>query len=129
LRVGIARRRSYASVLVIPRRKTSLCEAPHARQPWPELKLHGRQPWERTGEGKEGGGGGEAGGAPGGRAAGGAPWGWPLRAAGCLMRALCRWLAAVREDGRRKEGRKEKEEKKREQKRKKYQNFFILENF
>jgi hypothetical protein len=41
LRVGIVRGRSNASVLVIPQRKTRLCEALHGRRPWPELKLHG----------------------------------------------------------------------------------------
>jgi hypothetical protein len=60
--VGIARGRSYASILVIPRRKTSLCEALHGRRSWPDLKLHGSS-WgaRRRGEG-EGEGGGEAGG-------------------------------------------------------------------
>jgi hypothetical protein len=52
LRVGIARGRSYASVLIIPRRKTSLCEATHGRRPWPDLKLY-EISWELTGEGKE----------------------------------------------------------------------------
>jgi hypothetical protein len=51
--VGIARGKSCASILVITRRKISLCEALPGRRPWPELELHGR-PWELSGEGKEG---------------------------------------------------------------------------
>jgi hypothetical protein len=64
--------RSYAFVLVIPRRKTSLSEAPHGRWPWPNVNLHGSSPergrrgaglrgaaWERRGQlgGRHGGGG------------------------------------------------------------------------
>jgi hypothetical protein len=72
-------------------------------------------PWEAAmGVHQRGEGGGRRRGgrgcAWGGRAKGGG-MGWPLRAAGCLMRALCRWLAAVREEGRRR--RKEKRGKKR----------------
>jgi hypothetical protein len=67
-----------------------------------------------------------------GRAAGRAPWGWPLRAAGCPMRALCMWLAAVPEERRRR--RKEKREKKRKRRKRKEKKGkiwkkFKLENF
>jgi hypothetical protein len=69
--VGVARGRSYASVLLIPRRKTSLCEALHGRRPWPDLKIH-ESSWGAhwRGEG-EGGEGGEQWGAAGGGAVGG----------------------------------------------------------
>jgi hypothetical protein len=56
--VGIARGRSYASVLVIPRRKTSLCETPNRRQPWPDLKLHVSSPERGRRRGRRGGAGG-----------------------------------------------------------------------
>jgi hypothetical protein len=54
----MARGRSYASILVIPRRKTRLCEALLGRRPGLELELHDR-PWELLGEEGEGGGEGQ----------------------------------------------------------------------
>jgi hypothetical protein len=118
LRVGSARWRPYASVLVIPRRKTSLCEALHRRRPWPELEL----PWEpmgsspergRRGKGKRKQGHGlwAAWGAT--RAVGGRH-GEGLRAAcGCLVLCSC----AVCEN-RKQEGEEEKEEREKKKKRK-----------
>jgi hypothetical protein len=69
--------------------------------------------WQAHGRGREGRGREHGWGCGLGRgsSAGGAPWGWPLGAASCPMHALCTWLAAVREEGRRKERRKEKEGK------------------
>jgi hypothetical protein len=79
-------------------------------------------PWEAAigAHRREEGGGRRRGGRGarlGGRAAGGAPWGWPLGAPGCPMRALCTWLAAMREEGRRRM--KEKREKKRKRRKRK----------
>jgi hypothetical protein len=75
--------------------------------------------WQACGRGREGRGRehGWGCGLGRGRAAGGAPWGWPLGAAGCPMRALCMWLGAMREEGRRR--RKEKREKKRKRRKRK----------
>jgi hypothetical protein len=137
VRVGIARWRSYASVLIIPRRKMRLCEALHRRRPWPELDFHGSS-WgtHRRGEGGEG--------------QGGAAWGrhgellgrrhgrgcrhCSLLAASCsLLRVVRGWcLLFMRErrqqGGRRKERKKEKEEKEKK-KREKYGKKFKLDNF
>jgi hypothetical protein len=114
LRVRIARGRSYTSVLVIPRRKMSLCEAHHGRRPWPDLNLH-ESSWELTGEGKEKGK--ERRGTRG--AARGRPW------------ALQGLLCSVREgnSGERKEKekerrRKERRKRKKEGKKEKSMNFF-----
>jgi hypothetical protein len=96
-------------------------------------------PWEAAiGAHRRGEGGGRRRGGRGarlgGRAAGGAPWGWPLGAPGCPMRALCTWLAAMREEGRRRKEKREKKRKRRKRKRrkrkgKKYGKFSKLENF
>jgi hypothetical protein len=56
LRAGIARGRSCASILVIPRRKKSLCEAIHGRVATAGV---GASWVELSGERKEGEGGGE----------------------------------------------------------------------
>jgi hypothetical protein len=53
---GGSKREVIRNRLVIPRRKSSLCEAPDGRRPWPDLKLHGSSP-ER---GRRGGVGGAA---------------------------------------------------------------------
>jgi hypothetical protein len=138
LRVGIARGRSYASILVIPRRKMSLCEAPHGRRPWPNLKLH-ESSWELTGEGKEKGkerrGRGrlerrKLGGGHGGRDCKGEVL--PVLS---VLVAVLYSLAVLREEEReRKEERRRKERRKRieegkEKKRKKYGKFSKLEFF
>jgi hypothetical protein len=96
LRIGIARGRSYTSVLVISRRKTSLCEAPHGRRPWPDLKLHGSS-WELTGEGKEKGKERRGTGRRLGRgAARGAPWWEGAVGASSLFHEAFSVLACVR---------------------------------
>jgi hypothetical protein len=131
--VGIARGRSYASVLAIPRRKMSLCEALHGRRPWPDLKLHGSS-WgaHQRGEG-EGGERGEQWGAAGGGARPGlcgllfVSYSLPALPLLCVL-----WLA-VREGEEKEEERrgktKRKEKKRKEKKRKKYEKKFKLENF
>jgi hypothetical protein len=49
-----------------PTKKMSLCEAPHGRRPWPDLKLHGSSPESGRRRGRRGGaGGGGLGGARG----------------------------------------------------------------
>jgi hypothetical protein len=129
LRVRIARGRSYASILIIPRRKTSLCEALHGEAAMAGFEAPLITAWQARGRGREGRGRehgwwcrlGR------GRAAGGAPWGWPLGAAGCPMRALCTWLAVVHEEGRRR--RKEKREKKRKRRKRKEKKGKNMENF
>jgi hypothetical protein len=109
LRVRIARWRSYASVLVIPRRKMGLCEALHGRAamagvgaPLPAMGSS----LERRGRGK-----GKRVGAMGrGRAAGG---GQACRITATAVRGL--FVLAVREkqeEGRREEKRRERKERK-----------------
>jgi hypothetical protein len=134
--VRIARWRSYTSVLVIPRRKMSLCEALHGRCSWPELKLHGSS-WGARRRGEEGGRG---------RGAGGTAWGRHGERKGCRRgtmgaRPCCSFgsvRAAVREflymrEGRKEEGEREKKRKEKEgkekRKKKKYGNFSKLEIF
>jgi hypothetical protein len=127
--VGIARGRSYASVLVIPRRKTSLCEALHGRRPWPDLKLHGSSwgaHWRGEGERGEGQ---RAGGLEGGMGgAVGAAWFGPCVLSVAVVReVLC---SCVREGSRRKEkGEEKKKRKEKKKKRKKYGKFLKLEFF
>jgi hypothetical protein len=89
-------------------------------QPWPELELHGRQPWGARRRGERGGrrkGGRAAWGATRGR--GGVPWGlWAARS--CVAVLLV--VSAVRE---KKKRRKEKgEEKEKEGKKEKIWKFF-----
>jgi hypothetical protein len=118
LRVGIARGMSYASVLIIPRRKTSSCEAPHGRRPWPDLKLHGSSPERGRRRERRGGAGGAA--------RGGVMGLQPL------FRGCCLVPLAVREEaGRRKEKRRKEREKKKKRKgkKRKYGKNFKLENF
>jgi hypothetical protein len=108
--------RSHASILVIPRRKTSLCEALHGRRPWPDLKLHGSS-WlaHRRGEG-EGEGGGEQGGAAWGGGTAGAAWFGPcVLSVAAVREVLC---SCMRESSRRME--KGEEKKKRKEKKKKW---------
>jgi hypothetical protein len=126
LRVRIARGRSYASILIIPRRKTRLCEALHGRRPWPDLSSMGGS----HGELAEGEGEGEweegQGDPPGeGEGCSGVPWGWLLGAAGCpyVLSVVC--VLNLRKERRKKKG----EEKKERKKRKKYGKLSKLENF
>jgi hypothetical protein len=138
LRVGIARGRSYTSVLIIPRRKTSLCEAPNGRRPWPDLEA----PCEligahRRGEGDEGQGQGALGAAMRYRGLLGEGGHGVLQGlVRCCSFVLCvGLLCSVREgnsrerkekERRRKERRKRKKEGK---EKKKYEKNFKLENF
>jgi hypothetical protein len=131
--VGIARWRSYASVLAIPQRKTSLCgvsmEGGHG-QSWSSM---GGSHGELTGEGKEGEGEEEAGGAAwerhGELLGEGAPR--KLRAArSCVVVLLV--VSAVREKKKRRGRRKERKKKRKEKKKKKkekYGKFSKIENF
>jgi hypothetical protein len=109
--VGIARGRSYASVLVIPQRKMSFCEAPNGRRPWPDLKLHGSSPKR----GRRGGAGGcGLGGAARGAMGGGLQghWGGSVVA---LCSAYACSLLCMREG---EEEREEREKKRKGRKRK-----------
>jgi hypothetical protein len=55
LRAGIARERSYVSILVIPQRKMRLCEALHGRRPWPSSRsINGGMVSSRERKGREG---------------------------------------------------------------------------
>jgi hypothetical protein len=116
LRAGIARGRSYASVLITPRRKMDLCEALRGRRPWPELEL----PCEPMGSSSERGrwrgrgGGGAARGSMGrGRAAGGAARSsWLLGAAVLYVRNRKKEGGRInRVEKKRKEMKREKKEK------------------
>jgi hypothetical protein len=122
LRVGIVRRRSYTSVLVIPRRKTSLCgKGAHKRG-------------KGEGEGEEGMGGGLGGGSQGGGGRGGwtkeTHWGCYARGLLCSVREEASVsVACVREkeNSERKEKRrkeKKRKEKKRKEEKKKNMKFF-----
>jgi hypothetical protein len=99
----ITRGRSYASVLFIPRRKMSLCEALHWRRSWPDLSswkaAMGSSPeWGERGKEEEERGRGL--GAAWGAARGGVPWElWAARS--CIAVLLV--VSAVREKKRRKE--------------------------
>jgi hypothetical protein len=89
-------------------------------QPWPELELHGRQPWGARRRGERGEGEEESGAAWGAaRGGGGVPWGlWAARS--CVAVLLV--VSAVRE---KKKRRKEKgEEKEKEGKKEKNMEFF-----
>jgi hypothetical protein len=119
LRVGIARGRPHASVLVIPRRKTRLCEALHGRAAVAGVRAswddHGELAGEERGRGR-------------GERRGGTAWGRHGEREGCrgcsLAATAARLLSAVRE---KEEGRKREEKKRREKKRgKKEKN---MENF
>jgi hypothetical protein len=119
LRIGIARGRSYASVLIIPRKKMRLFEAPHGRRPWPDFKLHGRS-WELTGEGKENGKERRGRGRGLGVLQGGAMvrmGGWQGVGSSVLVSLLYCSLpeAAVPEEGSRNQGGRRREEKKRKE--------------
>jgi hypothetical protein len=129
--MGIARGRSCASVLVIPRRKMSLCETLHRRRPWLESEL----PWQPMGSSPERGRR-ETGKRKQGHGLG-ATWGAARGAMGLLLSLLvcaavagCFVLAVPekKEGGRRKREIKKRNEKKREKK-KKYGKFSKLENF
>jgi hypothetical protein len=125
LRVRIARGRSYASVLVTPQRKTSLCEALQGRAAMAGVGA----PWAGHGElaGEERGGGRGL----------GASWGEEGLQEGhracslllaCSLLGAC-WTCSLLYVRRKKERRKEKEGKEKRKKRKKYGNFSILKNF
>jgi hypothetical protein len=118
--VGIARGRSRASMLVIPRRKTALVEAFHGGAAMVELKLHGR-PWELRPEREGRGKGRERGGCLGvplhGWGAMGGSATRALVAAPCSVRSLA---ARVRnKTAGRKEKRRERKEKKKGRKKEK----------
>jgi hypothetical protein len=117
LRVEIARGRSFASVLVIPRRKTILCEALYGRAgmaevgaPWPAM---GSSPEEKRERGEE---------ATGAASGAGAPWGGaPMEELGGCSSACCSCLTFCtcvkkKATGRRREEREEKEEEKEKKK-------------
>jgi hypothetical protein len=115
LRAGIVRGRSCASVLVIPRRKTSLCEVLHGRWRGRSWSFHGPAIWSSP-EGK-GERGEEAGGALLGApwGGGGVPWGGAARSSWLLV-AVFRVLFVLnvtKEKG-------EEKEKEGKEKRKKY---------
>jgi hypothetical protein len=121
LRVGISRGRSCASVLVIPRRRTSLCEALHERCPWPELEL----PWEPWGacprrEGRGRGRGGRGALLVGAMGRGrGVPWGGAAKssltpAALRVLRFVHEKKLNVRKKRRRKENKMKRKEKEKE---------------
>jgi hypothetical protein len=114
LRAGIARGRSCASILVVPRRKTSLCEALHGRRPWPELEL----PWEPMGSSTERGKRGKEEGNRGALLGGGMGAARGRHGRGCRRCTLLTawfgllWSGAVSEEGNRKEeGEREKKRK------------------
>jgi hypothetical protein len=118
--VRIASGRSCASVLIVPRRKTSLVETPHGRAAMGRVGA----PWEAMESsperGKRGGGERETGAWLGGRHEGG------LLCDCCSVHiAACTWCSAWCAWGRRKEEREKKREKKRKRKRKRKE----MENF
>jgi hypothetical protein len=129
---GDCKREVMCTVLVIPWRKMSLCEALHGRHPWSELELL----WEPIGgspeRGRRGGGRGEEAGAQlgggMGRAAGGAPVLQPH--CYCCVWDTCSLLLVVpcwMWGRRRKEEKKRKEEREGKKRKEKYwENFWNL---
>jgi hypothetical protein len=122
--VGIARGRSHASLLVIPQRKKSLCEALHGRAamarvgaPWPAMGVllgEGRE------EEEEGEGVGQLGGSPWGQLEGrraAARWRW---AAPLYVVPYCAWGRKQEEGEEKRREEKRKEEGKKEKKRKEF---------
>jgi hypothetical protein len=97
----------------------SLCEAPHGRRPWPDLKL--------TGEGKEKGKERRGRGARPRGCCRGAPMEGGAERGGAmglqpLFRGCC--FVPLQEEGRRKEGRKERRKRKERERKEKNMNFF-----
>jgi hypothetical protein len=129
---GIARGRSCASILVIPRRKRSLVEDLHERAAMTGLELHGR-PWGARRRGKRGGGGRRAGGGAAAGYGGGGIGGILLFMRGKLGLVVLSPCVLLLGTGRRKE-RKEKRERrkpkeKKEEKKEKRENFLNLKFF
>jgi hypothetical protein len=109
----IAKERSYTFILIIPRRKTSLCEALHGRRPYPDLKLHGSSPERGRRRGRGAAGAWLGGARLGGHIRGAARAAW---LGSCVLLAIRKLLDVRKEKKRRKKERRKRKGKKEKKK-------------